>query len=422
MRWYTSLDKITKILFWFTVVAVAFGLAVRIWNITFPAKQVFDEVYFPVMAKQYLTGTDVFDVHPPLGKFIIAAGIWMFGDTYFGWRVMPLIFGCLLIFFMGWLYWKLFKDRIGAWLMAAVIALEGILIVYSRVGLMDGVLFMVTFWAFYLGSRVKDHKSMLLFGLSLGLAVSIKWPAAAILPAVLWFTVRDKQYLRLLGALGVALVVYLAIVGLGEWRDGATNIWEAIIEWHKQTASYHAHLTATHPWSSPWYSWPFMERPVLFIYDSIKGQGLQIMTTLGNPVWWWASSLLTFGSTLWVFWVNMLHNGKLRPLTQYLAAVWNHELTPYLIGYFSAWLPWVFIGRVVFLYHYLAAYGFALFILVYWLRRVWEARPRWALLCMGIGFLICIYFLPWSVGWITLSQQQVTEHTWVENWLSASRQ
>jgi len=423
MRWYASLTKPEKVLLWFTAVAVFFGLLVRIWNITFPEKQVFDEVYFPVMATQYLGGVDVFDVHPPLGKLIIAGGIWLFGDTFFGWRIMPLIAGCLLIFGMSLMYWRLFNDRIGAWMMAIIIALEGILIVYSRVGLMDGVLFLATFLAFYLGTRVRDGRSMALFGIALGLAVSIKWPAAAVLPAVFWFTIRDKQYLRILGSLGISLVVYVLVVAFGEWLDGArgiSSIYAAVVEWHSQTASYHAHLTATHPWSSPWYTWPVMDRPVLLIYDTLQSGSARIMTTIGNPLWWWASSALTLGSVLWIFWDSMLVKGKLLKPREYLRAVWNHELTPYLIGYFAAWLPWAFIGRVIFLYHYLPAYGFALIILVFWLRKLWSARPHWVLLFLGLGFLSFMYFLPWSIGWISMTQQQVQEHTWLPNWLAAT--
>lgn len=64
-RW-NSLNR--SILFLFTLAA----LALRLYRISFPRQVVFDEVHFGGFASNYLKGTYFFDVHPPLGKLIIA--------------------------------------------------------------------------------------------------------------------------------------------------------------------------------------------------------------------------------------------------------------------------------------------------------------------------------------------------------------
>ena len=96
------------------------------------------------MARKFLEGTYQFDLHPPLGKFIIAVGIAVFGDTPIGWRVMPLLFGCAMIPLGAALGWYLMREKVAALLLAAVIAGETFLIAYSRIGIMDGILVLLT--------------------------------------------------------------------------------------------------------------------------------------------------------------------------------------------------------------------------------------------------------------------------------------
>ena len=64
-RW-TTLNR--SILFLFTLIS----LALRLYRISEPRQVVFDEVHFGGFASNYLKGTYFFDVHPPLGKLIIA--------------------------------------------------------------------------------------------------------------------------------------------------------------------------------------------------------------------------------------------------------------------------------------------------------------------------------------------------------------
>src|SRR5690606_12921073 len=127
------------------VVGVAGGIFLRIYNLSFPGKQVFDEVYFPVFAQNYLTGTYFYDVHPPVGKFVIVVGIWLLGNDPVGWRSMPLVFGIGLIGLLARLWWVYFREKVGMALIALFVAVEGVFIVYSRTGLMDIILLFFTF-------------------------------------------------------------------------------------------------------------------------------------------------------------------------------------------------------------------------------------------------------------------------------------
>ncbi len=57
------------------VTALSFGL--RFWHIERFNTFVFDEIYYVKFAQAYLKGMPEFDAHPPLGKYFIAAGIFL---------------------------------------------------------------------------------------------------------------------------------------------------------------------------------------------------------------------------------------------------------------------------------------------------------------------------------------------------------
>ena len=78
-------------------------LASRLWGISYPSDKLFDEAYYPPEAHELLTwGFEynrgyTFIVHPPLGKWLIALGIKVFGDDSFGWRFPSAVAGTIAV-------------------------------------------------------------------------------------------------------------------------------------------------------------------------------------------------------------------------------------------------------------------------------------------------------------------------------------
>ena len=88
------------------VVLTALALVTRLWSITYPPVVVWDEHHYTYFMGAYLNGTYIVDVHPPLGRLILAATAKLFGYNGMAlWernaaplvRIVPAIFGALIV-------------------------------------------------------------------------------------------------------------------------------------------------------------------------------------------------------------------------------------------------------------------------------------------------------------------------------------
>jgi dolichyl-phosphate-mannose-protein mannosyltransferase len=132
----------------FVLIAVGIIAAVpRFYHLSHPHDRVFDEVYYTKDGCLYAgypykqCGLDAPDeqswVHPPLGKWMIAAGIRLFGNHPFGWRVSAAFIGTLTCVFIAWLALVLWRSSLWAFVAGLLAATESLLVVQSRTSLLD---------------------------------------------------------------------------------------------------------------------------------------------------------------------------------------------------------------------------------------------------------------------------------------------
>ena len=393
-----------------SAVTVLIGLWARVWKIGFPGKRIWDEIYFPVMARKFLEGTYQFDLHPPLGKLIIAVGIMLFGDTPIGWRVMPLLFGCAMIPLGAFLGWYLMRERVAALLLAAFIAGETFLIAYSRVGIMDGILVFLTLATLLAALLVEYRGQILWVAVLLGLAISVKWAVFMVAVPVGYILWRKGHFRPFLASLWISGILYVAIVYFGALISVTTNPWGAwqwTWNWHLQALEK---ITAAipNPWSSPWWSWPLMLRTIRLssLYATADGD-LQVIVAIGNPVLWYSSTLAV---------VAGLVEAARRLVARKPIA--DDPLVPILLGYVFLLLPWIPGTRLPYIYNYLPSYTFALMALVYWLVRIWNRRPwgSWVVVAFtAVALASTIFFLPLAAG-LPLSDAALQQRIWLDSW------
>ena len=71
-----------------------------------------------------------FIVHPPVGKWMIAAGIQIFGDNPTGWRIATAFIGSLMILLIGLIAQRLFRNQLLTALASALAAVDGMALVH----------------------------------------------------------------------------------------------------------------------------------------------------------------------------------------------------------------------------------------------------------------------------------------------------
>ncbi|MEU4998307.1 phospholipid carrier-dependent glycosyltransferase [Streptomyces sp. NPDC021622] len=145
----------------------------RFWNLGSPKAVIFDETYYAKDAWALIhrgfevnwpekvndtvlaqgSGVKIptdaaYVVHPPVGKYVIGIGEWMFGFDPFGWRFMTAVLGTLSVLMLCRIGRRLFRSTFLGCLAGALLAVDGLHFVMSRTALLDQVLMFFVLAAF----------------------------------------------------------------------------------------------------------------------------------------------------------------------------------------------------------------------------------------------------------------------------------
>jgi dolichyl-phosphate-mannose--protein O-mannosyl transferase len=154
-----------------------------------------------------------------------------------------------------------------------------------------------------------------------------------------------------------------------------------------------------HTYMSAWPSWPFLARPVWYLFDKTSDDRIAAVVFLGNPVVLWPA-LVAVAICLRDWIVSR-----------------RTEAFLILAFYFGLYLAWAVLPRAVgFIYYYLPAATFASLALVYALRR--GNTPRWLLWAFvalaGAGFAA---MLPISAAFVGTSMETFNRLMIFQNWI-----
>lgn len=338
-----------------TVVTTLIAAFTRLWNLGSPHEIMFDETYYVKDAYSIwhlgyegtwaqnanasfvrgnfstLSPEASFVVHPPLGKWLIAMGMEAVGPaSSWGWRLAVALAGIATVFLLCRLVWRLFPSPLLVGLAGLFLAIDGVGITESRIGLLDGFIGFFALAAVY--CIVRDRQSqreriarllegtaagalapkagwrpwMISAGVLLGCACSVKWSGLYLLATigimtVIWDgtalrAVKAKVWkLETLVSRGwgnfMRLVPLAGVTYLLTWFGWFMNPsaykhgWAAaeraagrgswlpdsiadFIEYHRAIYEFHVGLSTPHSYMAKPSGWLLQMRPTSFYWQS----------------------------------------------------------------------------------------------------------------------------------------------------------
>ena len=416
------------------LIAIA-SFVLRIINLGLPKGFIFDEVYYVDGARDLMKyGVEVsgsnpeFIVHPPVGKWLIASGIKLFGDNEFGWRFASAVFGTLLILLFARLVHVLFYSPLLTALGAALMALDGLLLVHSRTALLDLFLTFFTLLGVFLWHRNRHIWA----GIAFGLAIGCKWSAIyfvaligllAVYRILIAHDIRKslKPIVAKFAQYGLLPVFVYTLTWIGwfvsdrGWsRQWSSNPLASWFHYHSEMLNFHTGLTEQHPYqANPW-SWLIMGRPTSFFYASPQGceakDCAQEVLALGTPILWWVGTIAI--AVVIGYWIKSL-----------LLRRSDSALNIVVLGMAAGYLPWFAMQqRTAFSFYAIIFEPFMIVAIVYCAKLLLDSglKPVVSQSIVGGIFaliLLCfLFFIPLFTGQI-ITYEDWRLRMWFESWI-----
>ncbi len=430
------------------------------YTFTFRNGMYFDEIYHGRTAYEFLHGlTSYENTHPPLGKVFIAVGVALFGMNPFGWRIMGTLFGIAMV---PVLY--LFAKRMtGATLPAAaacmLFAFDFMHFTQTRIATIDTyvtffVLLMYFFMyqyftlSFYDTALKRTWLPLGACGVCMGLGIACKWTGiyAGAGLGLLFFSTLYRRYREYLYArndpagetdgishdrillsfhkyarqtIGFCLVFFVAVpaaiylLSYLPFRDyGDRGLVGRMLYNQKTMFSYHSTLVSDHPYASSWYEWPLIRRPIWYysriVTQTAQGGLREGISAFGNPAVWWAG----IPACIYMVWLWIRRKD------------WNAAFLT--VGYLAQYLPWFFVTRDTFIYHYFPSVAFVVLMILYSLMQ-WKSRlpRRVSLTAMALYVLVAfglfLLFYPVLAGQPVEAAFVARYLRWFKTWVLTAR-
>jgi len=173
---------------------------------------------------------------------------------------------------------------------------------------------------------------------------------------------------------------------------------------------YHTELVSTHDFSSYWFEWPVMLRPmyyfagqlthnVQFLWFELKSGLSAGITSFGNPAVWWTGIAAT------LYGVKVI-SGK-----------FNKNVFFLLVAYASQYLPWILVSRTTYIYHYFPSVPFIILLIAFMFKDwVSPRKPALVILYILLALILFIAFYPALSGFPIPMWYVNTFLRWMPTW------
>lgn len=405
----------------------------------------FDEIYHARTAYEFLHDMYSYEnTHPPLGKVFISLGIALFGMTPFGWRIVGTAFGILMVP-ITYLFGKRFTGNTPAAALTCILfAFDFMHFTQTRIATIDVyVTFFVILMYFFMYeySKLSFYDTPLyntwiplgFCGICMGLGVASKWTGvyAGVGLAIIFFVTlyrRMKEYRyalshpkgctegilhshiiknfipytkkTILFCIGffVCIPAVIYLLSYLPFNDNSANgLFKRMLNNQSLMLGYHSDLNATHPFSSHFYEWPIIARPIWYFSGIVNDTVREGISAFGNPLVWW------IGIPAFFYMIYL----ALRKKDKYAAFL--------IIGYLAQYLPWFFVSRITFIYHYFPSVFFVVMMIVYSIMQWKKKLSNRSFILLIVVYAVAVFTL-FLLFYPVLSGQPV-EASFVDKWL-----
>jgi len=373
-------------------------------------------------------------------------------DFYKFLRGVEAFFGVILVLGVYALGKRMFQNKWPGFLAALLVVFDNAILVQSRFIFTDVFLLAFGVIGLYFIYRLKEHKKLdgnawvdLFFAaLFLTAAVLVKWTALVFLGVgifVLFLThcCGKARKIKLFIKEGAIIMIIFFAVYFGVFavhllslpNTGGPNadaflsarsqsallgnqyygkyqppsLISRIVELNISMFRANAGLNAKHAYSSKWYSWPIMYRPI-YDWNKVNNDGTNSRIYLiGNPLIWWLGFLAVIFAIL-----ALLYELRFKEKTIYF-----QPLLILIFGYLLNLLPYLGISRPAFLYHYFPSFIFMSLITGFLLWIFLERKPLILIFIFVVLISSFIYFAPLSYG-LPMSDVEYNARVWLPSW------
>jgi dolichyl-phosphate-mannose--protein O-mannosyl transferase len=263
----------------------------------------------------------------------------------------------------------------------------------------------------WFGPKEPGKLTLLGTGLCLGAAIATKLTAFSMVLMIYFLFVQkvisNGKHKRKLFADGLVFLfilplliyfaVYLSLLFFPGY--GLKDIWDI------QLFNFHYHFqvatTQKHGYSSAWWGWPLMLRPIWYYFNSQSGV-IKGILCIGNPAVFWMVPAMT--AFLCWEWIRQNFNASVGLI---------------LFGFLGQWLFYALSPRLTFFHYFYFAMPFVAMGLALICGRIWRTGKTGKILVSAYMLLVLglfIYWYPLLTG-LPISQGYYDNHIWTRAWI-----